>query len=54
MTSKLSKTIRLRGVMAIISCVLPDRSHVDCLTSTHAFEAEWVQGFVVLPNQGVK
>ncbi|HIE73089.1 MAG TPA: hypothetical protein EYQ06_02245, partial [Flavobacteriales bacterium] len=27
--------------------VLPDRSRVDCLTSTHAFEADWAQGLKV-------
>ena len=32
--------------------VLPDRSRVDCLTSTHAFEADWAQGLKVYESIG--
>jgi len=31
---------------------LPDRSRVDCLTSTHAFEADWAQGLKVYESIG--
>ncbi len=32
--------------------VLPDRSRVDCLTNTHAFEADWAQGLKVYESIG--
>jgi hypothetical protein len=32
--------------------VLPDRSRVDCLTGTHAFEADWAQGLKVYESIG--
>ena len=31
---------------------LPDRSRVDCLTDTHAFEADWADGLKVYESIG--
>ena len=31
---------------------LPDRSRIDCLTDTHAFEAEWADGLKVYESIG--
>ena len=31
---------------------LPDRSRVDCLTNTHAFEADWADGLKVYESIG--
>ena len=32
--------------------MLPDRSRVDCLTDTHAFEADWADGLKVYESIG--
>ncbi len=31
---------------------LPDRSRIDCLTSTHAYEADWADGLKVYESIG--
>jgi len=31
---------------------LPDRSRVDCLTDTHAYEADWADGLKVYESIG--
>jgi hypothetical protein len=31
---------------------LPDRSRIDCLTDTHAFEADWADGLKVYESVG--
>jgi hypothetical protein len=36
----------------IIEYRLPDRSRVDCLTDTHAFEADWADGLKVYESIG--
>ena len=32
--------------------ILPDKSRIDCLTDTHAFEADWAQGLKVYESIG--